>query len=195
MKRVVLGLAVLLLALGAAAGWVYAYAEPTREALDKDLAEVRADIKAAEQEATQYQGGAILAQIHLRRSILRNTEAMLDQKRRALLRLIELDFVVGGQRVPAPTDEQMAKVQKDIEKAEGELGRAEAQAVTSGGLIGALAKVTAETSRTSLALLKMKYYTGKYGIPLMMFDFDKATPTKAPPSSPGKAVKDEDALR
>ena len=84
----------------------FAHSEPSSELLDKDLAELHTVIEAADAEAAQYRGGLILAQIQLRKSVLQTTEAMLLQKRKSLLRRINLNYVIEAKEVKHDSAEQ-----------------------------------------------------------------------------------------
>ncbi|HEU5046510.1 MAG TPA: hypothetical protein VFT64_01565 [Rickettsiales bacterium] len=170
-----------------------AHSEPSTYALDKDLAEVHAAIEAVNAEAAQYSGGLILIQIQLQKSVLQNTEAMLLQKRKALLRRIELGYTIDGKKSAPATTEQLDKIQKDIQEVKSKIEKTEQEAAQyNGGLIQVTLLMSAETQKMTLAALEQKYYTAKYGIPFVSVDFDTAKDKKA--VSPGKIVNDKDAL-
>lgn len=69
---------------GAIAFLLVAHSEPSTQALDADLANIRTQIKAADDENSQYAGGAIKNVILIRRTILQTAEAMLQANVRAL---------------------------------------------------------------------------------------------------------------
>lgn len=66
---------------------LYAHSEPSTAALDTDLTEVRAQLKAVDDEDAKLAGGLIKVMVGLQREVLRTTQAMLLQKRAALIRL------------------------------------------------------------------------------------------------------------
>jgi hypothetical protein len=60
----------------------------------------------------------------------------------------------------------------------------------SGGLIQGIALMTAETDRMSVAQLRLKFYSAKYGVPV----FSGALEQKPKPSAPGRIVGDKNAF-
>lgn len=170
----------------------FAHSEPSSEVLDKDLAEIHAAIAAADTEAAQYRGGLILVQLQLRKSVLQTTEAMLLQKRKSLLRRINLKYSVDTKEVKPASADQLSAIEKDMQDVESKIKKALDEAAQyRGGLIQITLLMNAETQKMTLAALQHKYYTAKYGIPFVAVDFDKAHEKKAPV---GKAVEDKDAL-
>lgn len=170
----------------------FAHSEPSGDLLDKDLVELHTAIEAADTEATQYRGGLILAQIQLRKSVLQTTEAMLLQKRKSLLRRLNLNYVVEAKEVKPASADQLAAIEKDMQDVEAKIKKALDEAAQySGGLIQITLLMNVETQKMTLAALQHKYYTAKYGIPFVAVDFDKPQEKKAPV---GKAVEDKDAL-
>jgi hypothetical protein len=62
--------------------------------IDRDRAAVMAQVNEAASEAAKYSGGAIKVFIDLRIAILKNTLAMLDQKRASFFRLVALNYTI-----------------------------------------------------------------------------------------------------
>ena len=60
--------------------------------IDRDRAATADAIKSSDEASAQYSSGLLKALIDVRGSILRNTLAMLDQKRTALIRRIVLGY-------------------------------------------------------------------------------------------------------
>jgi hypothetical protein len=103
-KPVIAGALLVVLASAAIVG--LAMAGPSDEGLSTDLAQVRQDIVDASAEAYRYGEGLLRSLILLRTEILKNTEAMLDQKQRSLLRGIRLDYRIDGiPLLPLPPEE------------------------------------------------------------------------------------------
>lgn len=164
--------------------------------IDRDLAEVRTSIKNAQEQASNYAGGLILAQIKLREQILKTTEAMLEQKRSSWVYKIHMSYVIQGQTVRQATKEELSDIEADIQRVRKEITDSKAEAEQySGGLILAMKLSAIATKEVTLCALQQKYYAAKYGIPLLALDNSEGTfPTKGVPQRPGKPVKDEDAL-
>lgn len=83
-KAIALLLACAGLSAVAASAVVYRAGASTTE-LDADIALVSDQIEAAKMEASKYTGGLLGMEVELRSSILKNTKAMLEQKRTSLL--------------------------------------------------------------------------------------------------------------
>jgi hypothetical protein len=66
--------------------------------IDGDLATVATQIAATDTESQKYSGGLIKTLLDLRLAILRNTSAMLDQKRSSFIRRINLRYTIEGMR-------------------------------------------------------------------------------------------------
>ena len=124
---------------------MYAHSEPSTAALDADLAEVRAQLKAVDDEDAKLAGGLIKVMVGLQREVLRTTEAMLAQKRAALIRRIDLRYTVDGSPLVPVSEEKLRGIAADLEKAESELAKSEEQAARySGGLVQIMALMTVE---------------------------------------------------
>jgi len=164
---------------------------PNTASLDGDLKFVREQIGDARREADQYSGGAIQAFIRLRLATLQHTEALLEQKKSALLRRVWLHYTVDGRTLIAANDADLKSIISDIEQAEQKLGRSTAEAAQySGGLIHAMARMTVETDRMSIAQLRLKLYSAKYGFPIFAETFGQNQNIPAP----GRIVEDKNAF-
>lgn len=162
--------------------------EPTPVSLDADIAQLAAEISRADEDAENY-GGLIKAQALLRRSVLLQTQAMLDQKKRAWVRGIRLDYQVDGKTYQPASQLIIDSIHKKIAQQEEQLKKAEAEASASGGLIGVLALSGVMADRMTLAMLRQRLIAAEYGIPAVA-DLTEETP----PQSPGKVMNDKDAL-
>lgn len=193
MKSLGAVVAVLLLLAGGAAFLFYAHSNPSTAALDGDIAQLRAQIDAADAEDKNYAGGAIKALIEFRAQMLRGTEAMLEQKRASVLRRIDLRYTVEGKTLAPASPAQLASMEQDIEKAKAAVAADEAEAARyTGGLLQAMKLMTASEDRLNLAQLTMAYYSAKYGLAPPPLKGPEAAPPK--PVAPGKVVPDKDAL-
>ncbi len=188
MKRLWIVIAVLAVALIGCAGMLRA-AGPSDADLDADIALTKAEIADAEHDAAGYSGGAILIQIRLREAVLRNTLAMLQQKRSSILRGIVVTYVDTTSRLPCVIDNQSAQASLQQAKHEAEEAGLEA-AQYSGGLVKIMALVRQATGMATVAAIEQQIAFMKLGISL---------PTPTPlggtePAPPGKPSSDKDAL-
>jgi len=163
---------------------------PTAGRLDDDLAAVRKQIVDTQADTARL-GGLLKVLAEARLQTLRNTEAMLEQKRFSLLRFIDLKFIVSGEeRTAAPQAAQSAAL-ADIKNEETKLSEAQAKTSTySGGLLLVMSQLNVATEELAINQLRMKYYSLHYGLPI--FATPKPSTSTAPPQ--GKIVKDKDAL-
>jgi hypothetical protein len=173
--------------------WLLLVPVPTTQELDDDLDQVRNQIKQASTESENYTSGLLKALIELRKGTLQNTQAMLEQKKVSLLRRIKLDFQISGRELRPATDDELHNITENIRQAEQKLAQSEKNAAQyTGGLAQAMAMMTVETDQLALSQLRLKYYAAKYGLASSFPQPD--TSTKEPTPTPGKVVKDRDAL-
>ena len=169
-----------------------AHNEPSTEVLEKDLSELRTAIESADLDAAQYSGGIIFLQIQLRKNSLMATEAMLIQKRKSILRKVDLIYTIEARKILPASDEQLAAINSDMLAMQAKIKLMQNEAAQyRGGLILSALLLNIETQKITLANLQHKYYTAKYGIPISAFSEDLNKEKKAPI---GMAVEDKDAL-
>jgi hypothetical protein len=165
---------------------------PTTVELDGDLSVLRQQISEVESESEKYTGGAIKILLEVRKHILLNTEAMLVQKRNALIRRVSLAFAIKGRELSPATDAELKDILEEIDQADKKLSASLANAERySGGLTQAMALMSAETDKLSVAQLRLKFYSMKHGLPLI---FPTSAQSQEPKSAPGAIVGDRDAL-
>ena len=184
MKRLWIVIPVLAAAVVGVAGMLRA-AGPN----DADIVLTKAEIADAEHDAAGYSGGAILLQIRLRDAVLRNTLAMLQQKRSAFLRGITITYGDATPRLPCVVNDQTAQTSLRRAKDDAEDARLEA-ARYSGGLVKVMALLRQATGMTTVAAIEQQIAFMKLGISL-------PAPTRAgdmAPVPPGKPSSDKDAL-
>jgi hypothetical protein len=151
-------------------------------------------LKEAQTEAAKYSGGAIKALLDLRIEILRNTLAMLDQKRSSYVRLITLRFTVDGRPISAASDAQLREIEEEIKQVESKVAEAKREVSRyTGGLLQSLSLMKVATEEVSASTLRWKFYSVKHGIPLQIPSF-KTEAASEPTKNPGTIVKDRDAL-
>jgi hypothetical protein len=164
-------------------------AGPSTADLDADIASTTAKLANAEAEAARYSGGLLLMQAQLRETILKNTLAMLEQKRESFLRGISLAYQEPTPRTSSPTDEATAMSELAKARADAKAAQQEA-AMYSVGLMQAMALVREATAKTTEAAIEQRVVLMKLGIPLPALS-DSNSPA---PRSPGKTTSDKDAL-
>jgi len=164
-------------------------AGPSTAELDADIASTKAEIAAAEAQAALYSGGLILIQMQLRAAILKNTLAMIEQKRESFFRGITLNYQEPTPRISAANDEAAAV--SELEKARSDATAAQREAtIYSGGLLQSMALVREATARTTEAAVEQRIAFMKLGIPLPYLSGTNPPVSK----SPGKATSDKNAL-
>lgn len=161
--------------------------------IDRDRAAVQAQITEAEAESAQYSGGAIKTLIDVRIAALKNTLAMLDQKRAAWVRLVTLNYTIDGHATQEASDKELNDILADLAESERAISSAKQEAAQySGGLIQVMALMKAATEEVTATSLRMKFYSAKYGLSMPLPSLE--TPKKSAPSPPGRIVKDREAL-
>lgn len=184
-------LLVCVLLLSAALAWLVVQPFQSTAKLDSDLANVAVQIKEADLESEKYRPSLIKTMIELRAQTLKNTEAMLQQKRMSFLRGLQLSYVISGNQVKPATQNQLAEIRRDIKNSEAKLAEAQARvALYSGGLVQAMALMSVETERVTISQLWLKYYSAKYGLA----NFKIPPNATKPDAPPGRVVGDKDAL-
>ena len=194
MIKIIIGVIVAVVLSIAASVLVVHSSGPSTADLDRDLAAVRAEITSAEADAAKYSGGLIFAEVQLRVATLKNTFAMLEEKRTSFLRGIALSYRDNMVRNPIDADAE-SRLDAELAKADADALAAEADAARySGGLIQTMDLVRAATSRMTAATVEQQRVLGRYGIPL-----PAVAPTagqgSAPTPSVGAKTTDKDALR
>jgi hypothetical protein len=137
-------------------------------AVHSDLAAVQSEAKAAQTDDARYTGGLIKTLIATRIAILRQTEAMLEQKLESLKLGIPVRYAVDGKAfsLPASASQMLADVESEISASEVKMHQQEAEAARySGGLVHAMSLTALETMRQTHAMLEQKRLSLKYGLP------------------------------
>lgn len=135
---------------------------PSTDELDRDLsmlAEVpsMADPNDPQVKAEQALGAAIRTQ----------TREMLEQRRTAALRFVDLRYTVNGAVAPVADSGQLAELEADISKQQAAVvERKIAVDEVRGGAIRTQRLASLSLAETTLALLERRYLTFKHGIAL-----------------------------
>lgn len=190
-----LGAAVFVGIILSVSAWkVWADIESTNVQLDSDFAEVEIMLEDARRDAAQYSSGIILVQIQLRQATLKSTKAMLLQKKKSWLRNISLAFTVEGEEVLPWSVDQIAEIEDEITATTQTIASSQAESdLYRGGLIKNLIELRVATERQTLALLKQKQITAKYGI-VPQFGPAEGIGSNEPTDSVVDPAADQDAL-
>lgn len=132
------------------------------EELRDELESIRTEIGAAEKKNAALAGGLVKALVEARLEILKTTEALVQQRIHAIESGAKIDVAVKGAE-PDPElaqalEAQIAEQQEEVEEARREAAR------YSGGLVAAMKGATLATSEQTLAMLKQRYLSAKYGL-------------------------------
>lgn len=167
------------------------------QALRTELEVTKKEVAAAEAQNAQYSGGVIKALIAFRLEVLKTNEALIQQR----IHAIEAGAKVAVLTATTTPDPELAKqLEAELTKQELKVSEAEGRASASGGLVGAMALMSAATERNTLAMLRQQYLIAKHG--LASPQLASETPTSPPPgvqataSEPGQSARDpEEELR
>jgi hypothetical protein len=122
-----------------------------------DLAAIQAQIAESEKEDARYTGGLTKALTASTIAIVRQTEAILEQK------IVSLRAGARPVMVSAAASPTLAEVEQQIVANESKIKRQEVEAARySGGLVRALSLATLETLRQTQAMLEQRRVSLKY---------------------------------
>ncbi len=166
-------------------------------ALRVELDTSKKEISAAEALSAQYSGGLLQALISLRLEVLKTNEALVQQRIHAIESGAKVTIVTAATK----TDPDRAKqLEAELAKQDLKVSEAEAKASAySGGLIGAMAMMSAATERNSLSMLRQQFLIAKYGLAappqgaatLTTTPHQTATPPAARAAQPADASRED----
>jgi uncharacterized protein YraI len=145
-------------------------------ALDRDIRAISVQISEAEKEKSEHSKGLIKALIAYRLQVLKNTEAMLEQKEYASKHGIPVTYTYEGDVYkPTLADPAIIKsIESDIRHQEAELSKAEEKnAEYSGGILNAMTRYRVATIKNTIAILEQQKLVEKYGIPVVLLPKDE----------------------
>jgi hypothetical protein len=151
-----------------------------------DLALVQSEIQVAQAEDERYSGGLVKALIESRVEVLRQTEAMLQQKLLSIKTGTSVRYTVDGKTfsLPATAHQLLGEIENAINESETKIQAQEAEVARfSGGLVQAMALSTLETMRQTHAMLEQKRVSLKYGLPQYVEFADARAGAKLPTST------------
>jgi hypothetical protein len=136
-----------------------ALAESLRAERDK----IEAEITSAQVQDAALAGGLIKALIQVQIETLRTTQAIIEQRIHAIEGGARLRIEVASTE---PDSVLATSLAEEIDWATNQIAMAQAEANRySGGLIAALAQTTLATEQQTLAMLRQRYISAKYGLP------------------------------
>lgn len=136
--------------------------------LQAELDSVETQIASAEKENDKYTGGLVKALINSQIETLKQTRAMLQQRRDSWLYGVNLSFTVEGKQFVMPAEAKALLPNIEHEIAENKEKIKEQELVVSqysGGLVHALSVSTLETMRQTQAMLEQRRLAIKYELP------------------------------
>lgn len=145
--------------------------KPNLRKLGKDIQVVSLQIEETEKENACYSGGLIKTLIMFRLQILKNTKAMLEQKKYTLIHEIPVHYTYRDEiYIPTPADSATIQIiESDIKDQQKELIKAETEnAKYSGGLIKSIILSQIATIKNTIAMLEQRKLLAKHGIPLVV---------------------------
>ena len=142
--------------------------------LRKELEDVKDEIAAAEQKDSELAGGLVKALVGTRIEILKTTEALLQQRVHAVEAGARITVETQGSE---PDAQEASRLEQEIRHQEAGLRKAEEDAARySGGLVLAMKRSTIATQEQTLAMLRQRYLTAKYGLALPRYEAPAAAP-------------------
>lgn len=152
--------------------------------LRAELVETSESITKTEAQNAMYSDGLVKGLIAVRLEVLKTNEALLQQR----IHAIEGRAPVKTQTFVSEENLELAEeLSKEIEQAQSELLIAEAEAsIYSGGLVGAMKAAAVATQQNTIAMLKQRYLSAKYGLlsPAVAKGTDAPEPQKKIASTP-----------
>lgn len=131
------------------------------DAIDKEIV-------AAEKENAKYTGGLVKALINSQIQTLKQTRAMLQQKKDSWQYGININYTVDGKPFVLPEGAKalLPDIERDIAENKEKIKRQEAVVDQyAGGLVQALSVSTLETMRQTQAMLEQRRLAIKYELP------------------------------
>lgn len=138
------------------------------EQLSADIKAIEEKIGDARSELQKYGEGSVLyAFVSVRLAMHEQTHAMLNQKWLAVRWYPRFSYTVDGKvyQPPADAKQKLEELRKALERAQKEAFETRLKALGSGGLIGAIATMTAELRNLPVAQLEYQIMALEHGFP------------------------------
>jgi hypothetical protein len=150
-----------------------------------EITSLDSEIAAAEAESAKYASGLLKGLIESRVQTLKQTRAMLNQRRKAQDYNVSVQYIVDGKPFQLPPDAagQMASLEAEIEKARRQIVAQQAEVARyAGGLVQAMALTTLATQQQTLAMLEQRRLAIRYQLPQYLAFANTSAPSPAPAS-------------
>lgn len=133
--------------------------EPTTTQLDTDIAGLQAQRAMIPDREIEGSPGQAMDRI------LAQTQAMLEQKRAAVLRFVDVQYRIDGRAVERANAAELSQLANDLGGQEAELAKAKQQLDQyAGGLIRTIIAMRVEVAELNVALLRQKQLLSAHGI-------------------------------
>ena len=162
------------------------------ETIDAELTRVQAEIVSADAENAKYSGGLVKSLILSRLETLRQTKAMLEQRKTARTIGVTLRYTIDGKPFTlAPSAKtQLPELDREIQANNLKIAAAENEvAKYSGGLVLAMSMSTLATLRQTAAMLDQRRLAIVYELPQYIGNAS-TTAAGAPPAASAPPVED-----
>lgn len=131
--------------------------------IKRDIEHINQQLAEAKLDDDKLAGGLVKAQIHLRMEIMRNTEALLEHRIKAMETGAKFVPVEVASAPPDPV--AVESLERDIAATKDKIAASKAQSDRySGGLIKAQIDSTRATQEGTLAMLEQRQLMAKYGL-------------------------------
>jgi hypothetical protein len=159
--------------------------------IDRDRAFLTADIEAVQREVNKYSGGVVKTLLEAKIAVLKNTAAMLDQKRASFIHRVSLRYTINGHEFARPSDSEVSEITAQLAQIEKQVKFSKDEAARySGGLLQITALMKAAADELTASQVRLKLFSARYGIPMQLPSPQISQPSKPP----GLVVKDREGL-
>ncbi len=157
--------------------------------LNSELEGLRSEISGAEEKDSRLAGGLVKALVGARLEVLKNTEALVQQRIHAIESGAKITVSVPATE---PNQELASELAGEVKAQEVKLEEARQEAARySGGLVAAMKSAAVATAEQTLAMLEQRLLVAKYGLAMMppAQASDDASPlTATAPTAPSGAT-------
>jgi len=154
---------------------------PSTDEINSDINNLDEEIVEAQKESDLYKGGLIKNMIDLRIEVLKNTKAMLEQKKKGINRYITIKYKIDGKEYKRPDDfeQRISSIDEEITQTNAEIAEVQLKSDQyRGGLLKTMLEVQISTLKTSLTFLELKKMGLKHDIPIYVPELPSAKSEK-----------------
>lgn len=131
------------------------------EILRTELAASQEDLSDAKEKDAALSGGLVKALVAVRVEVLSTNTALLQQRINALESGSPVEQVT---KISAADPELAKQLESEISESRKDLNEAKIEALSYGGLVGAMKAASVATKEQTLAMLQQRYLSAKYGL-------------------------------